>query len=58
MTPAGTYTLAVGENVAQASLQAPLEVKKEWAKATHDVLHPSQPEGRPLYLGGGSAITR
>ena len=58
VTPAGTYTLAVGENVAQASLQAPLEVKKEWTKATHDVLHPSQPEGRPLYLGGGSAITR
>lgn len=58
VTPAGTYTLAVGENVAQASLQASLEVKKEWTKATHDVLHPSLPEGRPLYLGGGSAITR
>ena len=58
VTPAGTYGLMVGENVAQASLQASLEVKKEWTKATHDVLHPSQPEGRPLYLGGGSAITR
>ena len=62
VTPAGTYTLAVGENVAEASLLAPLEVKKEWTKATRDVLHPQHidgtPDDKPLFIGGGEALKR
>jgi len=58
ITPAGTYGLVVARDADSPELEASVEVRKEMVRKVADVLHPSQPEGRPLYLGGGSAITR
>ena len=58
ITPAGTYGLVVARDADSPELEASVDVRKELVRKVADVLHPSRPEGRPLYLGGGSAITR
>jgi beta-glucosidase len=58
ITPVGSYGLVVARDANRPELEASVKVRKEQVRKVSDVLHPSQPEGRPLYLGGGSAITR
>lgn len=57
-TPAGNYVLSIARNADEFLGCVKVELTKGWEQATSDCLHPVGPEGKGLYIDGGTRLTR